>query len=208
MSNQLIHHGIKGQKWGVRRFQNEDGSLTNLGKQRDSHQKSWDERKAFDLDRLSTANTSPTTSDSMRYDRKGYKLVREGHESGSGAKHIVSGVDRMINKYRDHDFKTATAATNDWYKDGTNSNGGINYSTNISTISYQDGKQWLDSIDIYSWERENEDAIDPETGKSNATLTEKRNEYVYTYGRFSQIKNKGMAFVNKVFNKAKSLINR
>ena len=28
----LAHHGIKGQKWGVRRYQNEDGSLTPLGK--------------------------------------------------------------------------------------------------------------------------------------------------------------------------------
>ena len=28
----LIHHGIKGQKWGVRRFQNADGSLTAAGK--------------------------------------------------------------------------------------------------------------------------------------------------------------------------------
>ena len=32
MNNQLNHHGIKGQKWGVRRFQNEDGSLTSAGK--------------------------------------------------------------------------------------------------------------------------------------------------------------------------------
>lgn len=30
----LAHHGIKGQKWGVRRFQNPDGSLTSLGKKR------------------------------------------------------------------------------------------------------------------------------------------------------------------------------
>lgn len=30
----LIHHGIKGQKWGVRRFQNLDGTLTPEGKER------------------------------------------------------------------------------------------------------------------------------------------------------------------------------
>lgn len=30
----LTHHGIKGQRWGVRRFQNKDGSLTPEGKKR------------------------------------------------------------------------------------------------------------------------------------------------------------------------------
>lgn len=34
MDEVLIHHGILGQKWGIRRFQNEDGSLTNAGKKR------------------------------------------------------------------------------------------------------------------------------------------------------------------------------
>ena len=32
--NELYHHGIKGQKWGVRRYQNPDGSLTNAGKKK------------------------------------------------------------------------------------------------------------------------------------------------------------------------------
>lgn len=32
--NSLQHHGIKGQKWGIRRYQNPDGSLTEEGKLR------------------------------------------------------------------------------------------------------------------------------------------------------------------------------
>lgn len=33
-NNYLIHFGIKGMRWGVRRYQNKDGSLTPAGKKR------------------------------------------------------------------------------------------------------------------------------------------------------------------------------
>ena len=35
----IAHHGVKGQKWGVRRFQNKDGSLKPAGKKRYSSEK-------------------------------------------------------------------------------------------------------------------------------------------------------------------------
>lgn len=41
----LVHHGIKGQKWGIRRFQNKDGSYTDEGKKR--HYRSTSIRSAI-----------------------------------------------------------------------------------------------------------------------------------------------------------------
>jgi len=43
-SDSLAHHGIKGQKWGVRRFQNPDGTYTKEGRKRRGHAGSKDSR--------------------------------------------------------------------------------------------------------------------------------------------------------------------
>ena len=34
--DEFYHHGTKGMKWGIRRYQNPDGSLTPAGKKRRS----------------------------------------------------------------------------------------------------------------------------------------------------------------------------
>ena len=53
VNGELYHHGILGQKWGVRRYQNKDGSLTSAGKKRygvnQSEDKSITEKSQFHL---------------------------------------------------------------------------------------------------------------------------------------------------------------
>ena len=47
VNNEIYHHGILGQKWGVRRFQNADGSLTSAGqKRREKRDAKWAKKKS------------------------------------------------------------------------------------------------------------------------------------------------------------------
>ena len=41
-----MHHGVKGMRWGVRRYQNEDGTLTAAGKKRDAYLRAKEQYKS------------------------------------------------------------------------------------------------------------------------------------------------------------------
>ena len=69
----LRHHGIKGQKWGVRRFQNADGGLTVMGKLRYGTSKDYQElsnqvNKADSL--IKTAKKYQQEKDHREYEAK------------------------------------------------------------------------------------------------------------------------------------------
>ena len=60
----MQHYGVKGQKWGVRRFQNEDGTLTAEGKARYGYDESTGKmsaegEKQFKKDRLKIIKQDP-----------------------------------------------------------------------------------------------------------------------------------------------------
>lgn len=64
-NNSLQHHGIKGMRWGIRRFQRKDGSLTSAGKKRygDAPEETKEEYEA----RKQKALTSGSATDVLKF---------------------------------------------------------------------------------------------------------------------------------------------
>lgn len=95
----LTHYGVLGMKWGVRRYQNADGSLTPAGKARyktDSSGKFTEKsQKKYDQDRWLSTRTNYTSSKGIG--NKAAKLILAGPFGAYTYNSLrASGYDRLV----------------------------------------------------------------------------------------------------------------
>lgn len=89
----LVHHGIKDQRWGVRRFQNRDGTLTPLGKRRYGNPKEHGNTIANKEGRKALEN------DYKRADTEAAKSILDGaSKSLNNAGDIVNNIGKQKSK--------------------------------------------------------------------------------------------------------------
>lgn len=90
--NELYHFGIKGMKWGVRRYQNKDGSLTSKGKKRYSD----DYKESRELSKKSVSEMSNAElrklNERRRLEQEYSKLNPSTIKKGLAVAGTVSGV--------------------------------------------------------------------------------------------------------------------
>lgn len=102
--NYLEHHGILGQKWGVRRFQNKDGSYTAEGRRRHSSGDSLPVASVRAKKESSKEFVSSKTKRAIRAKERGEKLdsiARARYEKKTGKKYIEDDEDRQIRAARE-----------------------------------------------------------------------------------------------------------
>lgn len=110
-NDELYHHGILGMKWGVRRYQNEDGSLTPKGKARYMQVESSDRLKKSDTRKAKKTlkkHVMQDTGYSQTYGNRARKQKKKAQKYEKGS----AKYNKLMKKSNENMKKAETYAEN------------------------------------------------------------------------------------------------
>lgn len=142
MEYELYHYGVKGMKWGVRRYQNTDGSLTAAGKKKARQEYRSDNKTAYELGKNATIAGRAAARSMKRTIKLENKLDKQFDKDPEGIRSRTKSLskrwnasamttDQLANLYRDYKTKAEQHCNSLMDKYGQEA---------VSSIKYKDVK--------------------------------------------------------------------
>lgn len=152
----LEHHGILGMKWGIRRYQNEDGSYTSAGKE---HRKTLGQhvrefnlkttKKRIDQNR---ANIRYYDAKAQEYDNEASRYKAQRSEAKGRREMAKANAEKHENSFTSKLIGPSTAALKKYQKEYDKAD----YDYRQADAKYQDAKGHRNALEYKSKENENE----------------------------------------------------
>lgn len=135
----ISHHGVKGQKWGVLRYRNKDGSLTLLGKMR---QRNINKKRAKNLEKARKVK-SESVKASKKHDAS--KMTDDDLRKAINRKQLENTYNALVVPSQ-HQVSTGRKIVNDLFMKGVLPGVTAGVKTIVQTQVTQRGNKYLNDL--------------------------------------------------------------